>query len=69
MTVLEKLKQNRNEILKAEILSYLTLWEKVKDTSNINKSNAITVLDNWETILKSKNIYFKLDDKQKNFDI
>ncbi|MGA1861436.1 CRISPR-associated protein Csx11 [Deferribacter thermophilus] len=60
---LNKLKQYRNEILKAEIVSYLALWDKLNPSDQNKASINIQCndLNCWESTLKDREIDIKLD--------
>lgn len=55
---LDRLKANKEAILKAEIVSMLTLWEKIYP-NKINKATINLTNNDWSNLLTTKEIKFK----------
>ncbi len=60
MLNLDNLKNNKDKILKAEIVSYLALWDKVNPDANPNKYVGISLnkknLEDWKDLIKNYSI-------------
>ncbi|ACN98683.1 crispr-associated protein, Csx11 family [Sulfurihydrogenibium azorense Az-Fu1] len=71
MSGLNRIKNNKDEILKAEIVSYLALWEKL----NPSKQNRASIniqcnnLSCWESALKNSKIDIRLEVNSKSFEL